>query len=118
MTNERPSDDDDRTLDEALRELPVPELPSALRLRLQAIPQRGNVRRLPVRSLRVSALGWAAAAALGLFIGAQSIEREMADAGATVSGASDSAEAARVDADEDETLALAIGSFAELEEEP
>ena len=105
--------DDDRALDEALGELPVPELSAELRLRLQAIPERGNVRRFPLRSLRVSAFGWAAAAAIGLFIGAQSLEGEIAETGETASVGT-----AGVSTDEDETVALAVGSFAEYGEEP
>ena len=106
--------DDDRALDEALGELPVPELSAELRLRLQAIPERGNVRRFPVRSLRASAFGWAAAAAIGLFIGAQSIEGETAETGETASVGN----TVDVSADEEETVALAVGSFAEFEDEP
>jgi hypothetical protein len=63
--------------------------------------------------------GWVAAAAVGLFIGAQSMDQE-----ATESASPDTTEAentpndsASMDA-EDETLALAVGSFTELEEEP
>jgi hypothetical protein len=103
MTTERPGGDD-ALLDEALASLPEPQLPGGLRPRLAAIPERGNVRRLPLRTFRVSALGWAAAAALGLFIGSRSLEQE--------SATTDSV------SDEDETLALAVGSFAEFEEEP
>ncbi|HVR18274.1 MAG TPA: hypothetical protein VMS65_01215 [Polyangiaceae bacterium] len=112
MTDGRASDDD-RVLDEALGELPVPELSAGLRLRLQAIPERGNVRRFPVRSLRVSAFGWAAAAAIGLFIGAQSIESELAETAESASVGT-----AGVSTDEDETVELAVGSFAEFGEEP
>ena len=101
MSDER--NPDDAALDAALDELPVPVLSAELRQRLEAIPARGAMRRFPVRSLRVSALGWAAAAALGLFIGAQSID----EADSNVDTAA-----------EDESLALAVGSFAELEEEP
>jgi len=108
MTIERIADDD-AALDAALDALPVPELPEELRLRLHAIPERSNVRRFPARVVRwPAAIGWAAAAALGLFIGAQTIEGEAADAGAVTA----------VDSGEDETLELAVGSFAEFGEEP
>jgi hypothetical protein len=121
MTTDRFSDED-AMLDAALRELPAPELPAELKLRLEAIPERTNVRRFPARAFRVSALGWAAAAALGLFIGTRSLESEAADAGTTASvetGAGDSGEPRGVRAtDEDETLAIAVGSFVEFEEEP
>lgn len=116
MTNES-DPDGDRALDAALAALPDPELPEALRQRLAAIPERGNVRRFPVRSWRASAFGWAAAAAIGLFVGRSidlgSIETASFD---------DSAEnvAAQTN-DEDEMLALATGSVSMLdmiEEEP
>jgi hypothetical protein len=110
--------DDDAALDEAIRALPEPELPAELSRRLEAIPERGNVRRFPRRAWRVSAFGWAAAAAIGLFIGAQTAET---DSTATASGDSGEDLAAEPTADdevEDETLALTVGSFTELEEEP
>ena len=115
VTDERRSDDD-AELAAALRELAVPELSAELRQRLAAIPSHGAVRRFPARSLRISALGWAAAAALGLFIGTQSIEE--ADSG-DVATSGDGSSGANVDsATEDESVALAVGSFAEFEEEP
>ena len=113
MTLERPSEDD-AALDAAFAELAEPELPAELARRLRAIPGQKSVRRFPGRSWRASAFGWAAAAALGLFIGAQSADPE-SDEAASLDGASVVAEASE---DEDETLALAIGSFSELEEEP
>jgi hypothetical protein len=121
MTTERGPQDEDAALDAALRDLPVPALPADLRLRLQAIPERENVRRFPLRVLRAPALGWAAAAVLGLFVGARSLESEATDAGdvAVVEAGSDdgmAADAAR--SAEDETLELAVGSFADFEEEP
>lgn len=113
MTNESETGDD-RTLDAALAALPEPELPEALRQRLAAIPERGNVRRFPVRSWRASAFGWAAAAAIGLWAGATSI-----DQGSTESASLDApAEDAAQTDDEDEMFALAVGSVRGLEEEP
>jgi hypothetical protein len=122
MTTERPGDDD-ALLDEALASLPEPELPDGLRRRLEAIPARGNVRRFPLRTLRVSALGWAAAAALGLFIGSRSLEPESAangDGAFAETASSDSGSNALAEgvSDEDAALAFALGSFAEFEEEP
>ncbi|HEX6277128.1 MAG TPA: hypothetical protein VFZ53_29005 [Polyangiaceae bacterium] len=113
MTSERISDDD-AALDDALGALPIPELPEGLRMRLEAIPARSNVRRFPLRKLGVSAFGWAAAAALGLFIGSQSVERDATGAGTASADAVVGAERSA----EDETLELAVGSFAEFEEEP
>jgi anti-sigma factor RsiW len=112
MTVERISEED-RELDRALAELPEPELSAELRGRLAEIPERAKVRRFPVRSWRASALGWAAAAAIGLFIGAQTADTEPADTASVDSEAIDNGSL-----EEDETLALAVGSFTELEEEP
>ena len=112
MTVERISEED-RELDRALAALPVPELPAELGRRLAEVPARGNVRRFPGKSWRVSALGWAAAAAIGLVIGAQTAETEPVD--------SASLDAETIDVgslEEDETLSLAVGSVTELEEEP
>jgi anti-sigma factor RsiW len=112
MTVERIAEED-RELDRALAALPVPELPAELRRRLSEIPERGNVRRFPGRSWRVSALGWAAAAAIGLVIGAQTAETE-----AVPSASPDTQELDDGSLDEDETLELSVGSLAGLEEEP
>jgi len=109
------TDDDDRALDAALASLPEPELPEVLRQRLAAIPERGNVRRFPVRSWRASAFGWAAAAAIGLFVGARSIDQEAIET-ASVDVASEGI-GAQTDV-EDEMLALAMGSVNGFEEEP
>jgi len=117
MTLERDSDDD-ALLDAAFAELPEPELPAALRERLAAIPERRRVRRLPVRSWRASVFGWAAAAAVGLFIGARSVDQEALESAALESATTEGPSRETASADEDETLALAVGSFAELEEEP
>jgi hypothetical protein len=113
MTN-RSDDGDDRELDAALAALPVAPLSEGLRQRLAAIPERGNVRRFPVRSWRASAFGWAAAAAIGLFIGARSIDQESIEASLE---ASPEGVGAQTDV-EDEMLALAVGSVNGLEEEP
>jgi hypothetical protein len=112
VTVERISEEE-RELERALEALPVPELSAELRRRLAEIPERGTVRRFPGRSWRVSALGWAAAAAIGLFIGAQTADTEPADTASVDSEAIDNGSL-----EEDETLALAVGSFTELEEEP
>jgi hypothetical protein len=117
MTLERDSDED-RALERALAELPEPELPAALRERLMAIPARGRVRRFPVRSWRASALGWAAAAAVGLFIGARSVDQEAVENAMLETVTAESAPADAASADEDEAVALAVGSFTGLEEEP
>ena len=114
MTHERISDDE--ALDRALEALPEPELPAELLRRLEAIPERGNVRRFPVRAWRVSAFGWAAAAAIGLFVGAQTAETDSIEAASSDTGASVTGEPPLDE--EDETLALALGSFGELDEEP
>ena len=115
MSDERLSDDD-AALAEAIRALPDPELPAELSRRLEAIPERGNVRRFPRRGWRVSAFGWAAAAAIGLFVGAETAETESTETASGDAGANLAAESA--DDDEDETLALAVGSFTVFEEEP
>ena len=112
MTVERISEED-RELDRALAELPVPELSAELRGRLAEIPERAKVRRFPARSWRVSALGWAAAAAIGLVIGAQTAETELVDAASPDTQTIDDGSL-----EEDEDLSLAVGSFTELEEEP
>jgi hypothetical protein len=118
MTDHRRIDDEDAALDAALRELPVPPLPGELAAQLAAIPQRTNVRRFPVRQVRVSAFGWAAAAAVGLLLGALSVEREAAGDGAALeTGSGEASEDSRGSA-EDEAIELAIGSFAEFGEEP
>jgi len=120
MTTER-SSDDDAVLDAALRELSVPELSAHLRLRLEAIPDRAQVRRFPLRALRAPALGWALAALLGLFLGTRSLEGESTGAGdlaVVEAGSADGVEANAARSAEDETLELAVGSFADFEEEP
>lgn len=117
--------DDDRMLEQALADLPEPGLPPALAARLAAIPERGVVRRFPLRAWRVSALGWAAAAAIGVFIGTQ-WSGEDAESLASGETAAESAPAATtseadvelVDANEADDLALATGSFTEFGEEP
>jgi hypothetical protein len=114
MTNESETDDD-RALDAAFAALPEPELPDALRKRLAAIPERGNVRRFPGRSWRASAFGWAAAAAIGLFVGATTVDQESTE---TASLDVPAEAAADPTDDEDEMLALAMGSVRGFEEEP
>ena len=121
MTVERISEEE-RELERALEALPVPELSAELRRRLAEIPERGKVRRFPVRSWRVSALGWAAAAAIGLFIGVQTADTEPADTASlddvAKSPEGDSETIDNGSLEEDETLALAVGSLTELDEEP
>jgi hypothetical protein len=117
VTGDRLSDDD-AALDAAIRALPEPELPAELSRRLEAIPERGNVRRFPRRAWRISAFGWAAAAAIGLFVGAETAETDSTETASADRGVNVAAESTADDADEDETLALAVGSFTELEEDP
>ena len=124
MTDDTRSDDD-RMLEQALAALPAPELPPELAARLDAIPERGVVRRFPVRAWRVSALGWAAAAAIGLFIGTQ-WPGEETESMATGDASAESAPVATTnetndeldDASDADDLALATGSFTEFGEEP
>lgn len=116
MSDERLSDDD-AALDAEIRALPEPELSAELSSRLEAIPERGNVQRFPRRAWRVSAFGWAAAAAIGLFVGAETAETDSSESASAEPGENLAAESTS-DADEDETLALAVGSFTEFEEEP
>jgi hypothetical protein len=120
MTDENGTNDDDAALDAALRELPVPPLPAELSARLQSIPQHTNVRRFPVRKMAWSAFGWAAAAAVGLLLGAQSVGTEASGEAAALEAASGEASGVANDwaSEEDEAIELAIGSFAEFEEEP
>ena len=117
MSDERLSDDD-AELDAAIRALPDPELPTELSRRLEAIPERGNVRRFPRRAWRISAFGWAAAAAIGLFVGAETAESDSTETASGDPGANVVSESTARDEVEDETLALAVGSFTELEEDP
>ena len=112
MTVERIAEED-RELDRALAALPVPELPAELSRRLAEIPERRNVRRFPGKSWRISAFGWAAAAAIGLFIGSQTADTAPVDSASLDVETIDNASS-----EEDEALALAVGSFSELEEEP
>jgi hypothetical protein len=117
--------DDDRMLEQALAALPEPELPRELAARLDAIPEHGVVRRFPLRAWRVSALGWAAAAAIGLFIGTEWSGEETeslarGDAAAESAPARTSNETADEldDASDADDLALATGAFTEFGEEP
>lgn len=102
-----------RSLDAWLSMSSPPALPTKLVERLNAIPEkRGTVllaRQLRVRALWVPALGWAAAAAIGIWLGAHS-----AAADSTV------AKSANVEntvvEHENERLALSGGMLDELEE--
>ena len=117
--------DDDRMFEQALAALPEPKLPPELAARLDAIPERGVVRRFPLKAWRVSAFGWAAAAAIGLFIGTQWTGDEI-ESVATGDAAVESAPIATTNETNDELddgsevddLALATGSFTEFGEEP
>src|SRR6185436_16949837 len=100
MTHGTPSDDD-RMLEQALAALPEPGLPPELAARLDAIPERGVVRRFPARAWRVPALGWAAAAAIGLFVGTQ-WSGEETESLATGDTGAESAPAATTDETNDE----------------
>jgi hypothetical protein len=115
VSDERLSEDD-VALDAAIRALPEPVLPAELSRRLEVIPERGNVQRFPRRAWRISAFGWAAAAAIGLFVGAQTAETESIETASDDTGESLAGETTADE--EDETLALAVGSFTEFEEEP
>lgn len=134
---------EERALDEALGELPEPSVPAELAQRLAAIPAGARPRRFPARSLRFSAIGWAAAAALGLFLGARTAAFDDAgvalgtetpavtgdatdtppttgDATDTLAAEGDATDARSAEAwtEEDESIALALGAFGALEEEP
>jgi hypothetical protein len=90
-----------------------PALPTKLVEHLNAVPEkRGTVllaRRLHIRALWVPALGWAAAAAVGIWLGARSAG---ADSTVAKSAAVDDTVAQR----ENERLALSGGMLGELEE--
>lgn len=87
-------------------------LPASLLERLEALPETAP-QPFPwhARSLLKPALGWAIAAAFGLWLGARS------DAFELDSGSEDTVEA-RQSAEEEELLALAAGDFGAFEETP
>lgn len=92
----------------------VPELDAAVLSRLLAVPSTAPMpRRLRVkrRALWAPALGWAAAAAVGLWLGAES-----SDESEPVVAELPALEAAGFD--ETQLMALANGSFDEWPEEP
>jgi hypothetical protein len=103
---------DEHALDEWLALTEPPRLGDELVRRLNAIPEGRVVplgHRLRARRLVAPLVGWAAAAAVGLWLGANSV-RVAGDEGDTTQ------ESAEVD---DSTLvAIARGSFAEISEEP
>jgi hypothetical protein len=105
-------------LDATLAALETPELSPALSRKLNEIPLRTPVARRsrwPLRRLWAPALGWAAAAALGVVLGSQAAESDDGpfDPDTTTT------EAATEQAASDEALAaLALGSFSDLEETP
>lgn len=87
-----------------LRGAGVSELPAGLERRLLEIPVSAKRRNVwPFGSMWLPALGWAAAAAFGLWIGASS-------------GADD--EEAQALREESELIALSTGAFTEIEELP
>lgn len=101
-------------LDAALGALEAPELSPAFARKLNEIPIRtAPARRVrwPFQRLWAPALGWAAAAALGVVLGSQVAESD--------DGPSDSDDTAAEQSPSDEALAaLALGSFSDLEETP
>jgi hypothetical protein len=122
-------------LDALLAAADTPALPRALAARLEQLPPKTAVvrpLRLPRRAFCAPALGWAAAAAIGLWLGAQSAGTDDSGpdaADVTASGSFDSAndeassnDEPSIDDEASEELAdssvleLASGSFDEWEE--
>jgi hypothetical protein len=93
-------------LDRYLSELDLSALPPELERRLLAIPERSPRARpsWPFSSLWAPAVGWAAAAVLGLLLGVLSAEEEAREAAAQL--------------EDSELVALSTGAFSELEEGP
>ena len=91
----------------------VPAIPTELIQRLHAIPERQGklllARRLRVRAFLVPALGWAAAAVVGIWLGARSASLESA----VVKAAPSEETVAQI---ENERLALSGGILDESEE--
>lgn len=118
----------ERSLDEAFASLAAPPLPPGLQERLARVPDEvrapRRLLRLPRRTLVAPALGWAAAAALGLWLGARSAPDGTTPIASEVTSASQSAsesdpgDAAFGEGElgEAEVLALASGRFSEWEE--
>jgi hypothetical protein len=107
-------------LDAAFESAPEPELSAALMRRLNEVPIRTPQRRAlwPFRSVWVPALGWALAAAVGLGIGFQTAPFESDTATFAESATSDNAASGDEPAADDDFMALASGSLAELEANP
>jgi hypothetical protein len=110
--------DAESELDGVLDTFTAPELSPTLARRLNEIPIRAPVtrrKRWPLQRLWAPALGWAAAAALGVALGSG-----VAESDDTLSEPSDSATQATTEqSPSDEALAeLALGSFADFEETP
>lgn len=107
-------------LDGALASFAAADLSAALERRLNEIPIRAPLTkraRWPFQRVWAPALGWAAAAALGVALGS-GVGGWDSDEGLTDSGEA-SAEAAEAPSPSDEALAaLALGAFDELEEIP
>ena len=102
-----------RALDAWLSMSSPPALPTDLIQRLNTIPEKQGTlllaRQLRIRTLWVPALGWAAAAAIGIWLGARS-------AGADGTAAKSAAVEDTVAQHENERLALSGGMLDELEE--
>ena len=86
-------------------------LPAGLEQRLLSVPQqRRKVLPFKPRSLIVPALGWAAAAAFGLWLGASDIADQVAPADDVSAQAAQTADDEAAD-DDEQLLALTTGSF-------
>jgi hypothetical protein len=91
-------------LDALLDALPVPEPSRALAARIAALPQRAQVRRArswPFAAPAIPVFGWAAAAALGLFVGSSGLpELDLFSAQSDAAAVAGSPDPADADADE------------------
>jgi hypothetical protein len=106
--------DEQAALDALLDAAPIPALPSALEQQLLAIP-RANQQALPFRgrALWMPALGWAAAAMVGLWIGTQ-YPADDEDVNSVTAAAVDGA----TSSDEEAFIALAAGPADSMLESP
>jgi hypothetical protein len=107
----------ERAFDSALGSLGTPELPPQLARRLAELPLRSPQRRFALPSFRwvVPGLGWAAALSIGLFLGMNDAANEGESA---TEGATELHIAADPAPEEDEDIALMLGSLDELEVTP
>jgi len=106
-------------LDTLFEALPLEPLPAGLGARLGRIPTTNPPEqplRLPRRALWGPAIGWAAAAAVGIWLGARAAEQEATRAETETNPAETAEQAAG--SDEEELLELARGSIAGFEELP